>query len=204
MATTEVFGWDELSAAAPADVPYRVNILAGQIDADLGTVDVKASAAGTKNAAQDTRLDAAEAKNTAQDTRLDAAEAKNTAQDLTLADHGAWLTDLNTASEEAVSRLEDIEAKDTAQDTRLDAAEAKNTAQDTRLDAAEAKNTAQDTRLDTIQGLQPVKAVKLEAGKYVWDLPNATHYLFPEPAGGLSVHATAWPVPNPTTPALDW
>ena len=234
MSTTEVYGWDELSASSPADVPYRVNILAGQIDADLDAVDTKATAAGTKNAAQDVRLGDLESWNTdlqnwqdeapdvfVQLSRLTlpdgtdlnaltgpgdvgsygysvsstypgapavpvtstavfevargaanavvqrltfgnvflwrevidaaaktwsaweqaetkaASATKNAAQDTKLADHEAWLTDLNTADEQAVSRLEDIEALNTAQGTTLAAAVTKNAVQDGRLDTLE-------------------------------------------------------------------
>lgn len=48
------------------------------------------------------------------------------------------------------------------------------------------------------------KAVRLEAGQWVWDVAGGTHYLFPEPGGGIGIHATAWPVPNPAKPELDW
>jgi hypothetical protein len=65
-------------------------------------------------------------------------------------------------------------------------------------------NAVQDGRLTTLENMQPVKAVRLEAGKWVWDVDNATHYLFPAPSGGLGVHATAWPVPSKTTPTLNW
>lgn len=58
-------------------------------------------------------------------------------------------------------------------------------------------------RVTTLEGMQPVKAVRLEGTQWVWDLAGATHYLFPEPGGGLAVHATAWPVPA-ATPSLDW
>lgn len=68
---------------------------------------------------------------------------------------------------------------------------------------ADTKYGGLPARVTTLEGLQPVKAVRLEDGKWVWDLAGATHYLFPEPGGGLAVHATAWPVPA-ETPSLDW
>lgn len=50
---------------------------------------------------------------------------------------------------------------------------------------------------------QAVKAVRLEAGKWVWDLAGATHYVIPDHTGALIVRPTAQPVPA-ATPALDW
>jgi len=182
MATTDVYGWDELSASSPADVPYRVNILAGEIDAALGTVDAKASAAGTKNAAQDIRLGDLESWNTDQETRLETAESLLEDHTGTLTDHGAWLTDLNTADEQAVSRLEDLEAKDVTQDTAAAALAA-------RVTAGAA-----------------VKSVRLEAGAWVWDLTAGTHYLIPDDTGQPVIRQTPWPMPlpAPATPALNW
>lgn len=51
--------------------------------------------------------------------------------------------------------------------------------------------------------IQPIKAVKLEAGQWVWDLANATHYLLPDHTGALIARPTPFPVPD-ATPSLTW
>ena len=51
--------------------------------------------------------------------------------------------------------------------------------------------------------LIPVKCVRLEAGKWVWDTVAGTHYVIPDHTGALIVRATAVPVPA-ATPALNW
>lgn len=59
-------------------------------------------------------------------------------------------------------------------------------------------------RLTSIEAKQAVKAVKLEAGKWVWDISSAaTHYVIPDHTGALVVRATPWPVPA-ATPSLNW
>jgi lysophospholipase L1-like esterase len=123
MGTTPNFDWDELSAASPADVPYRVNILAGQVDATMEEVDGRARGAVGKNEAQDIRLTDLESWNADQETRLETDEslledhtAKLAAQDTTLAahdtklaDHESWLQDKDTADAEADTRITAVE-----------------------------------------------------------------------------------------------
>lgn len=65
-------------------------------------------------------------------------------------------------------------------------------------DIAAAQATASDAKAK-----QAVKCVRLETGKWVWDLAGATHFVIPDHTGALIVRATAQPVPA-ATPALDW
>lgn len=54
--------------------------------------------------------------------------------------------------------------------------------------------------------VQLVKCVHLEAGKWVWDGPDApaaTHYVLPDDTGALVVRATPFPTPL-AAPALNW
>jgi len=71
--------------------------------------------------------------------------------------------------------------------------------------AANWDSSAQDGRIGTIEAKQAVKCVRLESGKWVWDVTAAaTHYIIPDDTGQPVIRATPWPVPNPTTPVLDW
>lgn len=59
-------------------------------------------------------------------------------------------------------------------------------------------------KIDALSAKQPVKCVRLEAGKWVWDTTNGTHYVIRDWLdGSLVVRPTAQPVPA-TTPALNW
>lgn len=48
-----------------------------------------------------------------------------------------------------------------------------------------------------------VKSVRLEAGKWVWDLTGATHYLIPDHTGALIARPTPRPTPD-VTPSFTW
>jgi hypothetical protein len=84
MGITPEYGWDELSAASPADVPYRVNILAGQIDADLAGVAADLTAADAADLASAKTY--ADGKDTANRTAWAAADAAGLADAKTYAD----------------------------------------------------------------------------------------------------------------------
>lgn len=86
--------------------------------------------------------------------------------------------------------------------TKADAAKA--AAQEAAINDATTKYGGLPARVTALEVLRPVKAVRLEAGKWVWDLAGATHYLLPDETGALVARATPWPVPNPITPSLDW
>jgi hypothetical protein len=111
MATTPTQDWDEIPSSAAADVPYRVNVLARQIDATMAEVDARGATSTAKNAAQDLRL----------------------------GDLESWNTDLQAMAEEQDGRLVVVEAKNITQDGRLSVVEAKNTAQDATLSGHEAR-----------------------------------------------------------------
>jgi hypothetical protein len=58
-------------------------------------------------------------------------------------------------------------------------------------------------KIDGRVAKQVVKCVRLESGKWVWDVATGTHYVIPDHTGALVVRATAQPVPA-STPALNW
>lgn len=60
-------------------------------------------------------------------------------------------------------------------------------------------------RINDLEDLQPVKSVRLESGKWVWDPSGTpTHYVLLDHDGNPTVRATPWPVPNPSTPSFNW
>lgn len=87
---------------------------------------------------------------------------------------------------------------------RLDAIESKNSNQDNRLFDVETKNIGQDQRLDGLERLRPVKSVRLENGKWVWDPRNATHYVLIDHNGKPTARSTPWPIPDLSTPTFSW
>jgi len=67
--------------------------------------------------------------------------------------------------------------------------------------------SAQDGRLGALEAKQAVKCVRLEAGRWIWDVTAAaTHYLIPDETGQPVIRQTPWPMPlpDPTIPALNW
>lgn len=84
-----------------------------------------------------------------------------------------------------------------------DATTKANAAQAAAIEDATTKYGGLPARVTDLEGMQPIKAVRLEAGKWVWDLVGATHYLLPDETGALVARATPWPVPA-ATPSLDW
>lgn len=87
---------------------------------------------------------------------------------------------------------------------RLYSIEATNADLDERLAAAGLENTRQDQRLESLENLRPVKAVRLENGKWVWDPGNATHFVLIDHNGKPTARATPWPTPNTSTPTFSW
>ena len=86
--------------------------------------------------------------------------------------------------------------------------EQKNTSQDTAITAAKTEAIADSTTkyggLPTrVTAIETKKCVRLEAGRWVWDTVNGTHYVIPDADGALVVRATAIPIPA-ATPALNW
>lgn len=120
------------------------------------------------------------------------------------------ITELATSADAAISQAvqeakEDADTEYGGLSSRVTAVEAKNTAQDSRLTSVEGRNTEQDGRIDGLEDLQPVKSVRLEAGKWVWDPAGSpTHYVLIDHDGKPTVRATPWPAPNQTKPEFTW
>lgn len=108
---------------------------------------------------------------------------------------------LNTAS----GRIGELENDLILESGRIDGLVTDLQVESERIDGLVTDLQNESERIDDLEELQPVKSVRLESGKWVWDPSGTpTHYVLLDHDGNPTVRATPWPVPNPSTPSFNW